>query len=64
MLQSEDIIKILWLLAEMISSHGSILQASSVKMGLSFGKAFLIISLFKMASHAVLLWSLESSVKM
>ena len=41
----------------------SIAQASAVKIELSIGRAFLRIVLFKKAAHAVLLLSLEPSVK-
>ena len=41
----------------------SIALASAVKIELPFGSAFLRIVLFKTAAHAVLLLSLEPSVK-
>ena len=41
----------------------SIARASAVKIELSIGRAFLRIVLFKTAAHAVLLLSLEPSIK-
>ena len=48
---------------EMMLSARSIAQATAVKIELSIGRAFLWIILFKTAVHAVLLLSLEPSVK-
>ena len=61
--ESENIINFLCLLFKMMLRATSIARASAVKIELSIGRAFLRIVLFKTATHAVLLLSLEPSVK-
>ena len=60
--KSENMIKLLCLLSEIILGARSIAQVSGVKKELSIGKDFLTV-LFKMAVHIVLLPLLEPSVK-
>ena len=55
-------INFLCLLFEMMSKARSIARASTVKIELSVGRAFLIIVLFKTAVQAVFSLSLEPSV--
>ena len=61
--ESENMINFSCFSLEMMSSARSISQASAVKIELFIGRAFLWIILFKTAAHAVLLVSLEPSVK-
>ena len=60
--ESENI-NFLCLLFEIMLRARSIAWASAVKIELSIGKAFLRMVLFKTAVHAVLLLSLEPSIK-
>ena len=61
--ESENMMDFSCFSLEMMSNARSIAQASAVKIELSIGRAFLWIILFKTATHAVLLLSLEPSVK-
>ena len=56
-------INFLCLLFKMMLRARSIARASAVKIELSIGRAFLRIVLFTTATHAVLLLSLEPSIK-
>ena len=60
--ESEDTIKLLWLLSEMISSARSIAWASAEKKWSFHLKELFFIILFKMAGQAVLSLSLAPSL--
>ena len=61
--ESENNINFLCLLFEMMLRAKSISRASAVKIDLSIGRAFLRTVLFQTTAHAVLLLSLDPSVK-
>ena len=60
--ESENMMNFWCFSFEIISRAKSIAQASAVKIEQSIGRAFVFIILFKTATHAVLMLSLEPSV--